>query len=131
MADNWVPGSWVRNRVNYVYVQPSYYYSGGRYLFSRGYWVLPNNIPHGWNIRSRRDHRPRSAYHRDHRRSRGRDHRRRLSARDHRKPSIQNHRRSQGRDHRRPSVRRNKQSQGRDHRKPSVRGNKQSQVTRS
>lgn len=55
----WVSGRWVREQgAAYVYVQPSYDYSAGRYVYTPGYWSSRDRVPQGWSVRDHRDGRP-------------------------------------------------------------------------
>jgi len=55
----WVGGRWVREQgAQYVYVQPSYDYANGAYVYTPGYWASRDRVPRGWNVRDHRDGRP-------------------------------------------------------------------------
>lgn len=46
----WVGGRWEREQEGYVYVQPFYDYSGGRMVYTPGYWSRRDHMPPGWRV---------------------------------------------------------------------------------
>lgn len=54
----WLAGRWEREQAGYVYVEPRYSYARDQFVYTPGYWALPDRVPRDWNVREHRDGRP-------------------------------------------------------------------------